>query len=256
MKKHLHFLILFFAFMGSFTSYAQQELKDSISVAEMDFKYLDSKFKLNYKDDNEDFEAKVKLRMCKDSLIWVSITGSIGIEGLRLFITRDSIYAIDRLEKKDYILDYKTLSERLQFELNFDILQAIIIGGMPYKEFDKNKVKDVSQADKDYWLIKQKIQHISIDNYINPENKRLELLQLTDAKTNNWLKMSYQNFTTLENSDLLFPNSSYINLKYLDKEKKIRQTNIEINHFKVLVTNEPLNFPFTIQGHIDSGSDK
>ena len=39
------------------------------------------------------------IRMYKDSAIWITITGAFGIEGLRAFITRDSVRLLDKQNK-------------------------------------------------------------------------------------------------------------------------------------------------------------
>lgn len=41
--------------------------------------------------DGKKMDVNAQIRMYKDSIIWVSITAILGIEGLRAYITTDSV---------------------------------------------------------------------------------------------------------------------------------------------------------------------
>ena len=97
---------------------------DSVMAKETKFTYLKSKFKLHFHDAERDVKAKVRLRLKKDSLIWVSITKA-GFEGIRGMVTKDSIYLLDRMKKIYRVSDFKTLSKNFNFEINFNILHSL-----------------------------------------------------------------------------------------------------------------------------------
>jgi hypothetical protein len=67
--------------------------------AKLAFNYLSSDTKIDFSDGSNDAKFKVGMRIRKDSLIWLSMRANIGVEGLRLLISKDSIQVIDYQEK-------------------------------------------------------------------------------------------------------------------------------------------------------------
>ena len=49
--------------------------------------------------DGKKYNVNANLRMYKDSVIWISVTGLFGIEGLRAYITKDSVKILNKLDK-------------------------------------------------------------------------------------------------------------------------------------------------------------
>lgn len=213
---------------------------DSVMAKETKFTYLKSKFKLHFHDAERDVKAKVRLRLKKDSLIWVSITKA-GFEGIRGMVTKDSIYLLDRMKKIYRVSDFKTLSKNFNFEINFNILQSMILGNMPFRGASKSKIV---QKDN-YWLIKQKRKMINVENYVSNANRKLEQVLLTDIITNNSLRMVYEDYAAY--NDKVFPSKSTITVKHRPKNSKQNLiTSISIKYLKVEFTDEKVRFPFRV----------
>ena len=93
-----------------------------VKVAEVDFDYLTAKSKFSFKSAKQDFDnTNVNIRMKKDSIIWLSVTG-VGLEVARGIITRDSIVFMDKIHRDYYVFKYDQLSKQYNFDLNFDLL--------------------------------------------------------------------------------------------------------------------------------------
>src|SRR5437762_11861 len=66
----------------------------------IDFKTFSAKINIDYVDaDDKNYNVNANLRMYKDSAIWISITAIFGIEGLRVYITKDSVKILDKQNK-------------------------------------------------------------------------------------------------------------------------------------------------------------
>jgi len=66
----------------------------------IDFTSFSGKIDLDYEDgDGNDHNANAHLRMYKDSVIWVLLTGPLGIEGVRAYITKDSVKLLFKQDK-------------------------------------------------------------------------------------------------------------------------------------------------------------
>lgn len=215
---------------------------NNIKINEIDFDFFSSTSKLRYKTATENQNAQINFRIKKDSLIWFSISG-FGIEAVRGIINQDSLFAIDKLHREYYKFDFKALSTSFNFDVNFDILQSLVLGNLPLKKRGKNKFV---VRENDYYLLHQEDGKVLIDNYIGDENRKLKKLQLTkDQDAQNKLTMTFNDFQKI--NEHIFPYESLITVDYQSqKDQKFYETLIELKHKKVEFTKEPLSFPFTI----------
>jgi hypothetical protein len=78
--------------------------------------------------DGKKENVNANLRMYKDSVIWISVTGLFGIEGLRAYITRDSIKLINKLDKLYTGRSVTYMQEVTGLPLDLASLQDLIIG--------------------------------------------------------------------------------------------------------------------------------
>ncbi|RTL58898.1 MAG: DUF4292 domain-containing protein [Sphingobacteriales bacterium] len=95
----------------------------------IDFKTFSAKIKVDYQNNKgrqPDFTANI--RMKKDEVIWISLTGTLGIEGFRVKITPDSIYIMDKLANTYTVRTLSYLQEISQIPLDFATLQNMIVG--------------------------------------------------------------------------------------------------------------------------------
>ncbi len=215
---------------------------DNIKINEIDFAYFSSTSKLRYKTATENQNAQINFRIKKDSLIWFSISG-FGIEAVRGVINQDSLFAIDKLHREYYKFDFATLSTNFNFDLNFNILQSLVLGNLPLKKKGQNKFV---KRENDYYLLHQEDGKVMIDNYIGDENRKLKKLQLTkDEEAKNKLTMTFNDFQKI--NEHIFPYESLITVDYQSKKDNLfYETLIELKHKKVEFSFAPLSFPFTI----------
>lgn len=217
------------------------DAKVNVNVETVDFKYLTARSKVSFKSKDQDIDnANVNIRMLKDSVLWLSIVAG-PIEVVRGLITRDSIQIVDRYHKEYYLYDFNTLSQKFNFQLNFELIQSILIGNMPIPKKENQRFK----KEKDYFMLRQQEGKIMLENYIGEQNHRLKKLLVTEQPTKNSLTLDYDDFTQLNN--YLFPYTSLIQLDYQSqKDNQLYQTVFRIKHQKVELNEKPVSFPFSI----------
>ena len=211
---------------------------DKLKIEDIDFRYLKAKAKVSVKTPNDNQNFTVDIRMKKDSIIWMNIS-VIGITGATALFDKNFVKLYDKYHGEYNEYTYTEFAEKFKFNINYDILQSLIIGNRPFK---KNKSRVVRE--NEYYLLKQEEDKVLIDNYIG-ENKKLKKLLLTQEDTNNKLTLDFDDFKML--NQYLFPNSSLITVDYKSNEdQKMYQTVVNIKHTKVELLETPLEFPFKV----------
>jgi len=209
--------------------------------AGVDFDNLDAKIRLKYQDKDNKSNAKVRLRIRKDSLIWASITGTAGVEGFRALIRQDSVLAIDRLNKEYIREDFAALQELLKFPLDYTMLQALILGNMPLPDYDESQLRKEATGIK----IRQTKGNIQIDNFIEPKTNKLQKLELLDLKGGQELRITYQSYQKVQRFN--FPENTQTLIEYRNPETgETAKIEVNLEYQKLELNKEGMRYPFGI----------
>jgi hypothetical protein len=225
-------------------------LFEKLKSNELAYNYFNAKFNLDYKIDKKKTEFKGQIRIKKDSMIWVSFSPALGIEAARMLITVDSVKFINRINKTYFVGDYDYLNEYLETNVDYDVLQALIIGndlshyenGKFRAHIDKRQYK-LSTASRS--KLKKYIKSTETDPivfiqsiWLSSDNFKITQLSLKEIKKENKkLEVKYSKFIELD--DQLFPREVDFNLQ---ADKKI---DVNIKYSKITIDAE-LNFPFNV----------
>jgi Domain of unknown function (DUF4292) len=208
-----------------------------VKPAEIDFKYLNIKSKVDFSSGGEEQSFPVNIHIKKDSIIWLSIV--VGLEGARGIITKDSVIFLDRLHRTYYKYDFTSLSKQFNFNLNYDLVQSILIGNMPIK---KREIDEVSKQEGSF-VIKQKEGFVQIENVIAEANLKLQKVNASDITGDSKMGIDYNNFLTI--SKLLFPQEIRAKID-AKKDGRVLQTSINLQHNKIEVLDQSPGFAFSI----------
>jgi hypothetical protein len=183
--------------------------------------------------DGKKEDVNVNLRMYKDSLIWVSVTGLFGIEGLRAFITKDSVKLINKLDKIYTGRSVAYLQEVTALPLDLSSLQDLIIGNPVF--LDSNMVSYAKSGNT--------VSLLSIGEWFK------NLITISDGMIRH-SKLDDININRNRTCDLSYDD--YENKKSVNFSAKRRITVSEKSKldiklgFKSYNFNETLSFPFSI----------
>jgi len=207
----------------------------NINNSHINFKTFSAKVKVDYQGNEGGDQATAFIRMQKDSLIWVSLTGALGIEGFRLMIDQDSVKLMNKLKKVVQYRSINYLQELTQVPLTFQSLQNLIIGNPIY--LDSNIVSYKSTDNQLLVLMIGKI----FKNLLTLDNTDFKVLHSklddVDPIRNRTADITYYDYE--KKDDFLFPASRRISIA--EKSK----LDIELN-FKQYSFNDDLTFPFNI----------
>jgi hypothetical protein len=222
---------------------------DSLMAHQFDFEWLSAKADVEYTDkDSSATSFDINLRMRKDSAIWISITPLLGIEVARVLVTPDSMRILDRLNKTYMSRDFSFLEDMLKTKINFEIMQAVIIGN--YFPYQKNeKLKSVYE-DSTFLILstlsKHKVKRLMEDKDPNKpivqdfwidSNYKINRAKITDDKLDRTLEAGYAHY--FEVNKKLFPQQINVNVTAASPIK------IDVKFSKVS-TDEALTLPFSV----------
>lgn len=230
--------------------YGADYLLERLADSELQFDWLSAKLKISYTEERNSTDFKGQLRMRKDSVIWVTFSPALGIEVARLKITQDSIRYLNRLDKVYFEGDYDFVNRYLETEIDFDMLQAIIIGN-DFQFYEKTTFR-ASYDNPGYKLsttsrrkLKRFVEEVVdekpvlIQNiWLHPENFKITRVDIKEyGKEHKKLEANYSHFIPLKS--MLFPSQLIFDIT---SDKNI---NIDIEFSKTKI-DEPTSFPFSI----------
>ena len=237
MSRGVWTLVLAAVLLSACQRNISRSVKKDLIVDEVAFDYLSARTKVKYDDGIKDISGTANVRMAFDSVIWVSITPGLGVEVARLLITEDSVHFMDRINKKYMKLDYAQMSKAYQFDVDFEMIQSLILGNLLYP-YSRQNLKKTEEG----YAYQQKIKEILISNFIGLESRKLERFDARDLRNDNSISVNYSNFKQV--GEELIPFDIQANFEY--KTGTIPKTSIEIGYTKAEFEEEPLNFPFSI----------
>ncbi|MEP6699710.1 MAG: DUF4292 domain-containing protein [Bacteroidota bacterium] len=202
----------------------------------INFTTFSAKADVNYEDaDGKKYNVNAHIRMYKDSIIWVSVTGPLGIEGLRAYITKDSVKMLDK-QKKEYITrSVSYLQEITELPLDLTSLQDLLIGNPVF--LDSNIVSYSKTANT---ITLQSNGRFFKNLFTISESGKLVQSSKLDDLDELKNRTCYLTYTGYENKKgVNFSTRRNINVA----EKK--KLDIELD-FKQYDFNETLSFPFSV----------
>jgi len=212
--------------------------KTVLEVNEIDFEYFSAKSKLYFKDNKYDVKAKATIRIKKDSLIWMNFT-AVGISGGRCLITRDSVTLMNILQKEYYVFSYKDLSDKFNYEMNFDVIQAVILGNMPKKITTNDQVSKT----QDFYEVLLPNDPYLLECRVNTETMKLESVDISQQNSSNNAHINYSNFQLVNEHAFAF--NALVNLIYKVNDDNITTT-IKVDYIKAQIEEKELKFPFNV----------
>ncbi|MFZ6050516.1 DUF4292 domain-containing protein [Halocola ammonii] len=128
-------------------------LANRLEKSQFQFEWIGMKIATETEFDGNRESFKANIRMKRDSAIWISVSPLMGVEMLRVLITQDSVKYVSKIprNKHYYKGDFKAISEKLGMEVDFDMIQALLVGNPIL--FEKNQNFRSKIDDQQYVLI-------------------------------------------------------------------------------------------------------
>ena len=222
-----------------------EKVVDSLSIVKniiadvtknrIDFTTFTAKVKIEYEGKENSDQATAYIRIQKDSLIWISLTGALGIEGIRVLITKDSVRLMNKLQKTVQYRSLAYLQELTEVPFDFYAVQDIIVGNPVF--LDSNIVSYQSNGkDLLVLMVGNLFKHL-----ITLENNDFKVLHSKlddiDATRNRTCDITYDGYE----------NAGNFNFSTKRKITVAEKAKLDINlDFKSYNFNKPQDYPFNI----------
>jgi len=176
------------------------------------------------------FSAHLRIR--KDSVILMSINALLGIEIIRVQLTRDSIKILNRLNSTYFKEKTSELFEPVGVPFGYKEIENIFFGIQPFGQFKEFTHNDTNEGYSLSATHKTSKLSLALSNgYVAKE-----LVYIHDGNTK--IKIAYLNQTTINNYN--FPKSFDVELV---KKKQTATTSIRYSN---IVVNRPKKVKFSI----------
>lgn len=162
---------------------------------------------------------KGSMYLQRDSQIVISIAPILGIELFRAQLTPESVVLIDRTKKQILYTDYRYISNKLKYEVNYSIIQSLLINQISCNQSIDVCLKDYHHGISDglYFIqnlserqvnkfSKQRVSNPIFNQYFfNSQNFTLSKYKISNLLVNEQMEINYSDFKSY--SDKFFPSS-------------------------------------------------
>ncbi|MES2513675.1 MAG: DUF4292 domain-containing protein [Bacteroidota bacterium] len=232
-----------------------KSLSKHIKESELNYNWLSAKADAEVNIDGEDHNLDIRVKVRKDSAIWISIQAVGLIDIAKLLITKDSVKMVVYVKKQYFKGDFNYINQLLNADLDFDLIQAALIGNSADFDDDDSKMKPVVDRENCQYLLstvrKRKLRRINSGQdslkrslqtmRLNPDNFKIINNSFEDASTNRSFHAKYDKF--LASDSVFAPHNVNIEIRAEKKiDLKISYVRIEINQPQKLTLNIPKNY--------------
>ena len=211
-----------------------KDVYNKVLKNKIDFNTFKAKVRVAYNDKDGGDEGTAFIRVRKDSAIWLSLRGPLGIEGFRVLITNDSVKVINPLKKYVQSRSINFLEQFTGLPVDFASLQDIVVGNPVFIDSNINSYTTDSSGLR-ILMIGKIFKHLAtIDNtgYKIVESK---LDDINNAKRS--CDIAYRGYE----------NGSGVPFSTQRKISVTENSQLNINlDFKQYAFDQPVTFPFTV----------
>jgi len=105
-----------------------KDILQKITSTKLDFKTMNARIKVDYESPKNADSYIANLSMLKDSAIFITIRGAMGVIGIKALIKKDSVVLIYPLSKKVERKPLSYLQEVIKIPFTFKTIQDLLIG--------------------------------------------------------------------------------------------------------------------------------
>jgi hypothetical protein len=208
----------------------------NIANNKIGFSTMNAKLKIDYETSKNKDSYIANLSIQKDSCMYITIRGAMGVIGLKAFINKDSIVLIFPLSKKTERHPLSYLQEVIKIPLSYQTIEDLVVGNPIFMDSIDLISYKVMNERLQVSLMGKLFKNLMI---LSEDNSKLVELKLDDVDItkHRTCDINYSEHTLVKN--IQFPLNRTISIN--------AQTKLDIGmEFKEFNFDEPLKYTFTI----------
>lgn len=208
----------------------------NIAHTKIGFITMNAKLKMDYETSKNKDSYIANLSIQKDSCMYITIRGAMGVIGLKAFINKDSIFLTFPLSKKTERHPLSYLQEVIKIPLNYQTIEDLVVGNPIFMDSIDIISYQVINERLEVSLLGKLFKNLII---LSEDNTKLVQLKLDDRDItkHRTCDINYSQHTLVKNTQFPIYRSISINAQSkLDIGMEIKEFNFD----------EPLKYTFTV----------
>lgn len=198
------------------------------------FKELSARLKTKVKSPDLNQSFTTNIRWKKGEKIWLSMS-IIGIEGVRVLITKDSIKVMDRLNDRYILKPISYIKQKALIDLSFTDIENLLLGQLLFTDTANTKFAD---NPANITLTSNSTRFLNTIIFNKP-SQFLSSMFVTDKINNQTLTSSYTNYQTQLNKQFSMERNLVVKSKGETFEMQAT--------FQAIKAEQGLDYPFPIK---------
>ena len=218
---------------------SETELTEALEMHNYQFDWVTSKADMNVESPDENFKGTLYFRLKRDSIIW-TVMKKFSAEAIRVLITKDSIYALDRLNTQYSINPYSKIASVGNIDLEFVELQDFLFGNVSTNGAILESIENM----EDEFVMTYSTNNFNIEYHINAYTLELTLTKVSQDN-GKWVSTSFGNYKMVSDKIALAHERE---VKAYDPANGLTKMRLE---FKELEVDVPKTTKFSIPDHYE-----
>jgi hypothetical protein len=198
------------------------------------FKTLSARTKLKWNDGKSEQDFQASIRMKKDSIIWGSLFGAMGVEGARIVVTPDTFMIINKIGNDYALRSFEFLQAWLMFPISFNMLQQTLAG----QKVDISETASMAFLQDSSFVIYYETDRLQEKIWVKPENYTITKMVLKDKKLIQEMTITFGDYKELNGKPFSYERSVEV-----VRGPQVLRFNTTITKISL---EEELTFPFEI----------
>ncbi len=192
--------------------------------------------KLNWDDGKTEQNFQATIRMKKDSLVWMSISGAMSVEGARVLILPDTFELLNKVSNEFLGRGFNYLNNWILFPVNFAMLQQIIAG----EKLDIRPKASTAAFENNAYVIYYESNYLLEKVWVDTLNYTISKILLKDKLLTQQMSITFGSYNQLEGKPFSYHREIEVN-----RDGVILKLTIDFTKVKL---NENQAYPFEVSG--------
>ncbi len=209
-------------------------LMHRIAANQTGYKTFSGRAKLAWDDGKSEQDFQASMRMKKDSLFWMSITGPMNVEGARVLITPDTFQLMNKVNGDYEGHGFGFLNNWLLFPVSFAMLQQIMAG----EKLDIREKASTAVYQDSVFVIYCESDKMLEKIWVNSLNYTVSKILLKDKLLTQQMSITFDSYNLIEGKPFSYHRDIEVNRDGVVLKLTIDFTKIRLN--------ETLTYPFEV----------